>query len=152
MALAVVIDDYISEKNIYLVFLSQDISDVIEAWTDPTKFFTEVKRDPKYNKYSKWSELSIFEWKYLLINKMSEFLKLTKADQVNEENSIVSNLHFYLIGLVHKFQIETGNTIELLRIQKINDLDYIINMNSVDMIKVSNTDPRKPILKVLDGI
>lgn len=149
MSTSVVISDFNQNKKIFLVFSEVDYDNVESAWTDPERFFTEVKNKTGYTQYHKWSELSLHQWQYLLIHKLDESLKLSDAVQQDETHPIISSLHFFLVGYCHKYQIETGSLIEMLKIQKVNEIDYNIMAYSTNVMSVENNPPRKPQLKVL---
>lgn len=151
MSTSVIITDFINNRKIFLLFAEQDYSEVISAWLDPSKFFTEVKSNPNYTKYSRWGELSLPEWNNLVIHKLSEVIKLSVEEQFNEDNPYVLSLHFYLIGFCHKYLLETGMGVDFLRIQNINDIDFNIIIGSSGLVSIDETPPRKPQLKVLQG-
>lgn len=151
MSTSVIITDFSNNRKMFLLFTEEDYSDVIDAWMDSSKFFTEVKTKAAYKNYSRWADLSILEWSNLIIHKLSEVIKLSIEDQYNEKHPLVSSLHFYIVGYCHKYLLETGSSIEFLRIQNINDLDYNIIINSSGLISIDETPPKKPQLKVLQG-
>ena len=151
MAIAIILDDFISNKKLYLVFVDSDFEDVLHSWMDPTTFVNELTKQPYFKNVTRWSDLTISQWKILVASKMHDVMQLSQEEQMNEKTPAVQTLHFFIKGLVHKLQTDFSGIVDHMKIQRINEETINFNIAISECLNISPPVHRKPQLKVIDG-
>jgi hypothetical protein len=151
MAIAITLDDFIANKKLYVVFIDKDFDDVFTQWMDPTKFIPELANQLYFKNTSRWSDLSLSQWKILTASKLHDVMMLPEVDQLNEKTPSVQTLHFFIKGLIHKLQSDFGGIVDHMKIQRINEDTVNFNIAISECLCISAPVTKKPHLKVIDG-
>lgn len=133
MQTSIKIIDYIKNKEIFLVFVEEDFNLLKDTWNKRNSFTFSLKSKTNSN-FNKLSTISFLEWKMMVLNMIDKFLSLTNEEHHDINNSDVKDYHTLLLGYSYKYFLETGNNLDLLKIQKINSSDFAFILNSSDLI------------------
>ncbi len=137
---SVFINDYVINRRAKLYFTSDDYDIVDEKWNeDGDEALVRLQRIDRFKGKLRWSDLTGADFRLLITKNIQAASYLAEEDRIDDTNPIVATLNFLICCLIRHLEIKIDGHVEMLRINRVSDLEVAIEFNAAMKMEAAIT-------------
>lgn len=143
MATTVLLSDFVNNKHFHLVFTAHEFMAIEQNWTNEDKLLVELSTTTAFRNRTRWCDLNPFHYQILVTKNISKLDELSDSEQMDENNEVVKSLHFLITGLIKSLEAGTNSNVELLRIDRVSDVNVNFSYHGSQCIQLETAKKHK---------
>lgn len=144
MKTSVIINDYLINRKISVIFNDLDFKFVNEVWNNEDKLLKDLQFVELFHGKTRWCDLEPIHYRLMIQRNLERIIDISD-DNVSNDNAIIKSLYFLISSLIICIQNKSDSIIELMKINRINEKDVIFDYQAtlnIDLIKPKNNNFR----------
>ena len=144
---SILINDFVTNKRVKLFFLPDDFELVDEQWDREDRLLVHLQSMEFFKGRTRWGDLETPHFRLLIAKNLQHAATLTEEERMNDEHPVVSSLNFLICALMRSIEKRNDCHVELMRINRISDLDIAIEFTGALSMEVVSppSSPQKKI-------
>lgn len=126
----VFITDHVTSRRDGLAFSEEDFAMVDRQWDVEQEQLLALQDIDVFADKTRFSQLATEHFRALIQQGLAHYAKLTDDERADASHPTVRLVHFLTLAMIHRMETDTGQRIELMRINRISEFNITFDISA----------------------